>query len=86
MLPLGRCPAVPSRRTCPAKQPLSKDEHKEKPSLIDFLMLLPQIEFLKLTFGTTGMLKKINENFLMHIWHLELMQWSVQNIGRQEVG
>lgn len=50
--------------------------------------MLPQIEFLKLTFGTTGMLKKkkINENILMHVWNLELLQWSVETQGMQGVG
>lgn len=49
-------------------------------------MLFPQIEFLKLTFGTIGKSEKINENFLMHIWHLELMQWSIQNMDGQGAG
>lgn len=50
--------------------------------------VLPQIEFLKLTFGTTGMLKKkkTNENILMHVWNLELLQWSVETQGMQGVG
>ena len=62
-----------------------KERAQKKASLIEFLKLLPQIEFLKLTFGTTGMLKKMNENFLMRIWHLELMQRSTHNLGRQGV-